>query len=287
MSQLLARDSVAVNPRRAYITTSSYDTDLYTYTVTTNPTTFVQTGTLAANVTGATASTCPPNRILRENGKRLYPDANPQISTLMVGVYDSVSGLNGYIDPNSPKFAVYNSDKAHYIPNGVDPSTGLVDRGNPVYTRGTITSGDTITAQTNVNVSTGVTLSTGQIRSAAVTALTAYTGTANANANINPALGQVFTQTIECTGGTPTISIRCHDGTNPIVPPAGSVVYLLLTTSAAHTTACTVAAGTNVKMISQNIATTASRTYGLTFVSNGSSLIQVGGDIATTAGGMA
>lgn len=253
-------------PRRAYITTSAYNTDLYTYTVNTNPTTFVKTGTLAANVTGATASTCPANRILRENGRRLYPDANPQISTLLVGVYDAVSGLNGFIDPNSPKFAVYNSDKAYYMTNGIDPNGGLTDQGPPVYSRGSVTAG------------TGVLTSTGQIRCSAVTALTAYTGTANANADIDATLGQVFTQSVQCTGGTPTITVR-----SPTAAPAGAVVYLLITTTASHTTACTVAAGTNVKMTSQTIALTASRTYGLTFVSDGTNLIQVGGDVQATA----
>jgi hypothetical protein len=279
MSQVLPIDAVAVSPRRAYITTSAYNTDLYTYTVTTNPTTFVKTGTLAANVTGATASTCPPNRILRENGKRLYPDANPQISTLMVGVYDAVSGLSGFIDPNAPKFAIYNSDKANYIPNGIDPTTGLTDRGAPVFTAGTVTAGGTITAQTNVNISTGMVVSTGQIRSSAVTSLGTFTATGNAD--LNPALGQVFTLTLNtATGTSSTVTIRCHDGTNAIVPPAGSVVYVVVTSTAVGT-GTTVAGGTNIKMVS--ITGVASRTFGIVLVSDGTNLVQVGGDVAATA----
>ncbi len=279
MSQVLPIDAVAVSPRRAYITTSAYNTDLYTYTVTTNPTTFVKTGTLAANVTGATASTCPPNRILRENGKRLYPDANPQISTLMVGVYDAVSGLSGFIDPNAPKFAVYNSDKANYIPNGIDPTTGLTDRGAPVFTAGTVTAGGTITAQTNINVSTGMVVSTGQIRSSAVTSLGTITATTGSpTVYINPSLGQVFTLTVSNASGTPAVTIRCHDGTNAIVPPAGSVVYLIISATTAN---ATVAAGTNVKLVGITLA--ANRFYGLTLVSDGTQLVQVGGDVAATA----
>lgn len=265
--------NVALIPRRAYITTSAFQNDLYTYTVTTNPTTFVRTGTLAANVTGATATSCPPNRILRENGKRLYPEANPSISTLLVGVYDAVSGLSGFIDPNAPRFAVYNSDKAYYMPNGVDPNGGLVDQGNPVYTRGTITAGGTITAQTNVNVSTGMVVSTGQIRAANVTSLGTVTATANSNIDIDPTLGQVFTVTLNIASGTPTVSIRC-----PTTPAAGSVVYLIITTGAAQTST-TVSQGTNVKMVSITAAT-ASRLYGLTFVSDGTQLVQVGADVA-------
>lgn len=262
--------NVALNPRRAYITTSAFNNDLYTYTVTTNPTTFVRTGSLVANVTGATASTCPANRILRENGKRLYPDANPQISTLLVGVYDATSGLNGFIDPNSPKFAMFNSDKANFLPNGIDPNGGLTDQGAPVYTRGSITSG------ANATISTGMVTSTGQIRSAAVTSL--GTVTATGNIDIDPTLGQVFTLTLNCTSGTPTITIRC-----PTAPAAGSVVYLVITTSSGHNVSTTVAQGTNVKMVSITAAT-ASRFYGLTFVADGTNgLVQVGGDVVATA----
>ncbi len=271
--------AVAVVPRRAYITTSAYNNDLYTYTVTTNPTTFVKTGTLAANVTGATASSCPPNRILRENGKRLYPEANPSISTILVGVYDAVSGLSGFIDPNAPKFAVYNSDKAYYIPNGVDPNGGLVDQGNPVYTRGTVVAGSTITAQTNLNVSTGMVVSTGQIRSSAVTSLgtiTATTGTPNVD--IDPSLGQVFTLTVSNASGTPAVTIRCQNASGAITPAAGSVVYLIINATTAN---ATVAAGTNVKLVGITLA--ANRFYGLTLVSDGTQLVQVGGDVAATA----
>jgi hypothetical protein len=130
-----------------------------------SPTTFETRGTLAANVTGATAATCPANRILRENGRKLYPDANPQISTYMVGVYDANSGLTGYIDPNSPKFAVYNSDKPVYLSDGVNPNGGLTDQGQPVYTRGTITAGGDITSTAgNITATAGnITATTGSL----------------------------------------------------------------------------------------------------------------------------
>jgi len=268
-------------PRRQYITTTAFQNDIFRYTTSLNPTTFVTTGTLTslATVGTATAANCPANRILRENGKKLYPSGiyvannttygapNPGVTTYMVGVYDPVTSLSGFIDPNSKVFAPYNTDKPEYVPRGINPNGNTeVDQGPPVYTLGTVTAG------------TGVTTTSGQIRSTTVTALTAYSGTANANADIDPTLGQVFTQSISCTGGTPTITVRC-----PTTPAAGSVVYLLLTTASTHTTACTVASGTNVKMVSQTIAATASRTYGLTLVSDGTNLIQVGGDIAATA----
>jgi len=135
------------HPRRLYITTSAYHNDIYKYTTSRSTTTYVVSGTLTSLATlgTGTAANCPANRILRENGRRLNKDANPGLSTLLVGVYDSVSGLSGFIDPNSPRFAVYNGDKSVFQDNGVDPNGGLVDQGPPIYTRGTVTAGSGLT----------------------------------------------------------------------------------------------------------------------------------------------
>ncbi len=154
--------------KRSYIAASSFNTVLYTYTTSLDPTTLVRTGSLGAT-TGATAGNCSQGRILRENGSRLYPDANPGISTLMVGVYDANSGLKGYIDPNAPQFAVFNSDKPVEMVDGGDNNTAVAHKGQPVYTTGGVIStsptngigygtgaGGAITQGTNK--STGVTL---------------------------------------------------------------------------------------------------------------------------------
>ncbi len=250
--------NVALNPRRAYITTSAFNTDLYNYTVTVNPTTFVRTGTLAANVTGATASSCPANRILRENGKRLYPDANPQVSTLMVGVYDAVSGLSGFIDPNGPKFAVYNSDKANYMINGVDPTTGLTDQGQPVYTRGSVTAGTTVSAGTTVTGGTGLVATTGQIRAATSTALAT-----TATITLDGSLGQVYTLAQP--------SAQAHTINASPVPPVGSVVYIVVTPAG---TAAQITWGTGMKGL--DVTPTAARTSTYAFVSDGTNLCQFG-----------
>jgi hypothetical protein len=263
--------AIVATPRRAYITTSAFNSDLYTYTITTNPTTLVKTGTLAANVTGATASTCPANRILRENGRRLYPDANPQISTLLVGVYDAVSGLNGFIDPNSPKFAIFNSDKANYMGNGIDPNGGLTDQGAPVYTRGTITSGaiaatGAITATTTVTGGTGLIATTGQIRSATATALTA-TGTVNQDFS----LGQVYTVT-----PTGNITLNASSAGPPViaVPGNGSVVYLVVTTSGTSSYNITFSAGFKSTAVLAT-GTVSAKVFTVTFVSDGTNLNEV------------
>ena len=173
------------SPRRQYITTAAFQNDIYQYTTSVNPQTFEVTGTLTslATVGTGTAAKCPANRILIENGKKLYPSGlyvannttygapNPGVTTYMVGVFDPASFLSGYIDPNSKLFASYNTDKPSYVPRGINPTGNTeVDQGAPVYTLGTVTSGaglgyaapsggSTVTQATNK--STGVTLNAG------------------------------------------------------------------------------------------------------------------------------
>jgi hypothetical protein len=186
------------SPRRSYITTAAFQNDIFRYTTTTNPQTFEVTGTLTslATVGTGTAANCPANRVLRENGKKLYPSGlyvannttyaapNPGVTTYMVGVYDPVSFLNGFIDPNSKLFAPYNTDKPEYVPRGINPNGNTeVDQGPPVYTLGSVTAGTTVTA------GTGVVATTGQLRADTVTIDTTTTG---GTITIDFALGQVF-----------------------------------------------------------------------------------------------
>jgi hypothetical protein len=161
------------SPRIQYITTSPYHNDIYQYTTTFNPQTFTVTGTLTslATVGTATVTNCPANRVLRMNGKKLYPGGlisandgyvgapNPGVTTYMVGVYDPVNFLSGYIDPNSAVFAVYNTDKPEYVTRGVDPNGNAIDQGPPVYSLGLGQFG----ANLNVGsfISTGGTITTG------------------------------------------------------------------------------------------------------------------------------
>jgi hypothetical protein len=59
--------SYSKQPARQYVAASPFHNDLFSYTVTTNQQTYVKTGTLAAPITGANATTCPAGRILRES----------------------------------------------------------------------------------------------------------------------------------------------------------------------------------------------------------------------------
>lgn len=112
--------------RRLYIATAPFHTHFFSYN-----------GETLSLVTEASCETCPIGRILRETGRKLYPGANPGVTHYMVGVYDSVTFLNGFINPNDNVFAVYNSDKPTYVPDNND---GL--EGAPVLTTGNIISSE-------------------------------------------------------------------------------------------------------------------------------------------------
>ena len=113
--------------RRSYIATMTFNTVFYTYANNTlEPLPEMYEGY------------CPAGRILRENGKKLFPDTNPGVTQYYVGVYDAVSFFNGYIDPNDSHFAVYNTDKPVYVPNNYDFGNSMPDLGPSVYTQGNV-----------------------------------------------------------------------------------------------------------------------------------------------------
>jgi hypothetical protein len=127
------------SPRLSYIATAAFNTYFYSYSTSINAR-LETIGTLAA-VTGANAGNCPMGRVLRENGRKLYPGANPGITTYLVGVYDSQTLLTGFIDPNAGVFQIYNTDKPTYLLDGVEPTVASTDRGPSIYTRGNVLGG--------------------------------------------------------------------------------------------------------------------------------------------------
>lgn len=159
MSLLNGTDTGTLNrSKRSYMSVASFETAFFTYTVAMNSTTYVNTGTLTT-VSGATAANCPKGRVLRENGKKLFPDANPDITKFMVGVFDANSGLTGFIDPNGPIFTMYNTDKPAYIADTIGPDGRTAAKAPPVFTDGTIEAASTIKAGTGgfiVPVTVGV-----------------------------------------------------------------------------------------------------------------------------------
>ena len=145
MSSTRISDGFPGGQRRSYISTDNFQAYFFAYTVTHDR--LITTGDITVPVTTDCTKT-PQGRILRENGRKLYPVANPGVKKFYVGVYDSVTFLSGYIDPNESVFAIHNSDRPTYIPNqgGEDSSDGETegsvdpDYGPPVYTAGDITT---------------------------------------------------------------------------------------------------------------------------------------------------
>jgi len=152
----------SASSKRSYITTSAFNTSIYTYTTRLNTSNFKYEGQLAVVSTlpsGAalSATNCPAGRILRETGRKLYPGANPglvsgdtyngstvsgnTLNHMWVLVFDSVTGLRGFIDPNAPGFTVYNSDRnAAFVDLGEQTGGAPTRLGQSVFTSGNITT---------------------------------------------------------------------------------------------------------------------------------------------------
>jgi len=147
--------------KRSYISTSAFHQAIYTYTTALNPSTFKQEGRLALATFGGQALTsaqCPAGRILRENGRKLYPGVNVGLlsgdtfqgtanfqgateaaNIFWVGVFDAVTGVKGFINPNASTFDVYNSDKSLEVvdileTNGTGVNKNLTTPGQLVLT---------------------------------------------------------------------------------------------------------------------------------------------------------
>lgn len=242
-------------PARSYISTAAFNLNFFTYTTSMSPSTFKKSGDLSA-VSGATSSNCPAGRVLRENGRKLYPGAHDistvngvattfPSGTVMVGVFDNQSGLNGFIDPNAPMFAVYNGDRAGYLKDAVDPVGGQTDQGSPVLTNGAL-------------------VADGQVRSSTITELVTVDGTPN-TAALDASLGQVFTLTT-----TKAVTITLSN------PSPGAQVFLIVTGDGSVVTF-----GTEIKGMGPLTATNG-KIFTIHYICNGTSLLEVSRTLAFT-----
>ena len=223
-----ANNNSALNTsRRSYVAVKAFNnSDFQTYTVAMNSS-YVNVGTFAPVTTDALLA--PKGRVLRENGRKLYPGANPDVTKYMVGVYDSETRLSGFIDPNSPTFSIFNSDRPNYIP--VNDKVAI---GAPVYTAGSVTAG-TYVAGGVVPLTVYYTGLTGLPYANA-------SGSNNADIFINPNLGNVFTLDIsgsvngQYSNLTGNVNVYCSDSTtgSTTVPPAGSQISLIITDAIAN-----------------------------------------------------
>ena len=152
---------VKESSKRAFIAANAFNNDFFKYTP-------AKKGSTSPTLTVVTTdfTMCPAGRVLRENGRKLFPGANPgvDITTVMVGVFDNQTMLSGFIDPNSPVFAVYNMDLPVYLKDGVDPGPeGCTDAGPAVFTNGNVFTTNELIGKTVFT--TGDIVSGGQIRS--------------------------------------------------------------------------------------------------------------------------
>lgn len=116
------------HPAKTLISTAAFNAEFYSYS-TSYDSTQTPRGYLTVNP-GATSANCPAGRILNLNGKRLVPGVNPMTDfgstglgpspgTFLLGVFDSYTGLNGYINPSSATFILKDTNRP--------PSDFLVD----------------------------------------------------------------------------------------------------------------------------------------------------------------
>lgn len=159
MAQPASKISVGLShrelPNKAYMSTRAFATGsgaLYSYSTSLNSN-FQTVGSLVLN-TGNSATNCPIRRVVHANGKVLIPGVNPgggvgvspvtgtgsttpnPLPFPMIGVYDPVSGLNGYINPQDPTWAAYDASLSAFYDNASTPDSVLAGQGaEPRYGR--------------------------------------------------------------------------------------------------------------------------------------------------------
>lgn len=105
--------------RRSYITSGAFNDHFYTYNIN-NTDVFNPVGSLVPVTTDP--GLCPSGRVLRETGRKLYPGVHPNITNMMVMVYDDQTLLKGFINPNYSLFSVFSTDKSYFVANSTEPT---------------------------------------------------------------------------------------------------------------------------------------------------------------------
>jgi len=226
----------------------------------------VYVGTFSS-VSGANATNCPAGRVLHETGKKLFPGANSGVNDYMVSVYDPISMLTGFINPNQPFFSLMNTDRANFFldgPNGTGTGLTASARANALYTRGDILAGGrmdisgnaiiygnelvkgsqstigaldvggsetikgSVTSLSTINAVSSIVSSQGQVR---VNATTGYVSNNNSAVVIDPTLSQVFQITFTGTVGGFTGITSSKES-----QVTGGVIYILVYNSTGSNT---------------------------------------------------
>jgi hypothetical protein len=241
-----------------YISTAPFNSAFFAYTFTgpSPANNFVGSGALSAvlNSSGAavTAVDCPAGRVLRTNGKRLYPDAAgiPVASladrTPLIGVFDYHTNLSGFINPNATVFALYNVDKPVDDIGGTAAGSTNNTRGMSVYTGGNVNAAGSITMGSGyfnefrplIAAGTGVLTLTcldptvtasymvGAIITQAPTASQALNlpATVDLITALGSTVGATFRFTYINTGATNTATVTAASGTTTIAGAAAAAI---------------------------------------------------------------
>jgi len=303
MSSVKTQSHYDASRHLSFIATAPYTSYFWTYSYTqpSPSNSFVGVGafTRVQKLTGGdvTDVECPRGRILRANGRKIYPDSSAVPTSFaggdrspLIGVIDYTTGLSGFIDPNQTVFALYSVDKA--IDGASEESSLTVNHNNhkgmSVYTGGNVTAAGSVSAGTSVTAGTyvsGNVVTISLFQSGLNGA--AYTSGTSADVFINQSLGNVFYLDLTGTAGiTSQINVYCAVGgaSGAVVPispfPAGANVTLIVKAKAAGTTQPILTVGNSAVIHFGNTATlTAATLHSLSFVTT-SSLMVVTGYIA-------
>jgi hypothetical protein len=218
MAATLAADSRNYNkqPQKTFVTTVVFNTKLFTYTTSLNAN-FQTVGSLVAN-TAATATNCPENRVLHANGKTLLPGVNPSVTKPFIGVFDPVSGLNGFIDATDPAFANYDVNFPFQYNSGLQPAISTLGGQGANVRQGTdaglLTQTSGLVGSLSVNLGDST---SGELKFAANSSTITVTGTQITTSS------RVFLQPV-VSGQVASNAFSTVQGFLPIIPSVSSIV---------------------------------------------------------------
>ena len=218
MAATLAADSRNYNkqPQKTFVTTVVFNTKLFTYTTSLNAN-FQTVGSLVAN-TAATATNCPENRVLHANGKTLLPGVNPSVTKPFIGVFDPVSGLNGFIDATDPAFANYDANFPFQYNSGLQPAISTLGGQGANVRQGTdaglLTQTSPLFGLNSVNLGDST---SGELKFAANSSTITVTGTQITTSS------RVFLQPV-VSGQVASNAFSTVQGFLPIIPSVSSIV---------------------------------------------------------------
>lgn len=182
-------------PQKAFVTTSAFNTKLFTYSTSVNSS-FQTVGSLVVNP-AATAANCPENRVLHANGKTLIPGVNPNVTKPLIGIFDPVSALNGFIDATDPTFATYDVNFPFQYNSGLQPAFSTLGGQGGNLRQGTdvglLTQSSGLVGSLTVNAGDST---SGEVKFAANSSTIQVTGSQITNSSrvfLQPVVGQVTT----------------------------------------------------------------------------------------------